>query len=62
MYVYVYIYIYIYISEQFWIYLYLNIAAPQTFARTFTKPPLLGLGTSKVALRSSRILEARLAE
>ena len=25
-------------SEQFWIYLSLNIAAPQTFARTFTKP------------------------
>ena len=25
-------------SEQFWMYLNLNMAAPQTFARTFTKP------------------------
>ena len=26
------------VSKQFWMYLNLNIAAPQTFARTFTKP------------------------
>ena len=29
---------YMYTSEQFWMYLNLNIAASQTFARTFTKP------------------------
>ena len=28
----------VYTSEQFWKHLNLNMAAPQTFARTFTKP------------------------